>query len=173
MADAVRIRSSDIEFAWQDDSPDNSYYLDLVTGDIKLVNRNLSDLKDLTDEIEKHFHRYLYLPKPQAGQLKEDLRDFMETVEDKALKPILEMTFESPHVLSGFKSVLGKSPGEQERLENFRRSRVRVRIQQWLQANHLHATIYDDSQAAQTGKELNLDPLAMDDDSDDFDDLDD
>lgn len=158
----VRIRSSDIEFAWQDDSPDNAYYLDLETGDIKLVNRNLMDLKDLTDEIERHIERYLYLPKSQPAQLKEDLRDFINTMEDQKLKPILEMTFESPHVLAGFKSVLTKYPDEERRLKEFRRSRVRVRIQQWIQANHLEATIYDDSGRSVEEEELNMNPEELD-----------
>ncbi|HMO20586.1 MAG TPA: UPF0158 family protein [Candidatus Melainabacteria bacterium] len=93
-------------FAWRDDSPDNIYYLDLVTGEIQLVNRTLEDVKELTDEIELERNRYLYLPKPERDQLKNDLRDFMSTIEDQSLLRILEMAFESPHVYSSFLKIL-------------------------------------------------------------------
>jgi hypothetical protein len=35
-------------------------------------------LRELTDELEKNKERYLYLPKAEPKQLKEDLRDFQK-----------------------------------------------------------------------------------------------
>ena len=122
-------------YAWRDDSPDNLYYLDLETGDIQLVNRTLEDVKDLTDEIELERNRYLYLPKPERDQLKNDLRDFMSTIEDQSLLRILEMSFESPHVYSSFLKILDKDESEKERLQEFIDSRSRMRVLQWLEAN--------------------------------------
>lgn len=122
-------------FAWRDDSPDNIYYLDLVTGEIQLVNRTLEDVKDLTDEIELERNRYLYLPKPERDQLKNDLRDFMSTIEDQSLLRILEMAFESPHVYSSFLKILDNHMEEKERLQEFIDSRSRMRVIQWLEAN--------------------------------------
>lgn len=122
-------------FAWRDDSPDNIYYLDLVTGEIQLVNRTLEDVKELTDEIELERNRYLYLPKPERDQLKNDLRDFMSTIEDQSLLRILEMAFESPHVYSSFLKILDKRVEEKERLQEFIDSRSRMRVLQWLEAN--------------------------------------
>lgn len=122
-------------FAWRDDSPDNIYYLDLVTGEIQLVNRTLEDVKDLTDEIELERNRYLYLPKPERDQLKNDLRDFMDTLDDQSLLRILEMAFESPHVYSSFLKILDKHVEEKERLQEFIDSRSRMRVLQWLEAN--------------------------------------
>lgn len=122
-------------FAWRDDSPDNIYYLDLVTGEIQLVNRTLDDVKDLTDEIELERNRYLYLPKPERDQLKNDLRDFMSTIEDHSLLRILEMSFESPHVYSSFLKILDNRMEEKVRLQEFIDSRSRMRVLQWLEAN--------------------------------------
>ncbi|MBI1269813.1 hypothetical protein GC174_05225 [bacterium] len=122
-------------FAWRDDSPDNIYYLDLVTGEIQLVNRTLEDVKDLTDEIELERNRYLYLPKPERDQLKNDLRDFMDTIDDQSLLRILEMAFESPHVYSSFLKILDKRTEEKERLQEFINNRSRMRVLQWLEAN--------------------------------------
>lgn len=123
--------------AWQDDAPDNNYYLDTRNGSVKLVHQNLYDLKQLTDEIEKHKERYLYLPKPGPNQLKDDLRDFQKAVENKSLQPILDMALQSPHPLAGFNKVLANHPEELNRLKEFRESRVRLRIKQWFEANSL------------------------------------
>jgi hypothetical protein len=123
--------------AWQDDAPDNNYYLDTRNGSVKLVHQNLYDLKQLTDEIEKHKERYLYLPKPAPNQLKDDLRDFQNTIENKNLQPILDMALVSPHPLAGFNKVLSSHPEELARLKEFRESRVRLRIKQWFEANSL------------------------------------
>ena len=122
-------------FAWRDDAIDNIYYLDLETGEVQLVNRTLDDVKDLTDEIELERNRFLYLPKPERDQLKNDLRDFMETIDDKDFLRILEMAFESPHVYSSFLKILDKKEKEKDRLQEFLTSRSRMRVIQWLEAN--------------------------------------
>ncbi len=122
-------------FAWRDDAIDNIYYLDLETGEVQLVNRTLDDVKDLTDEIELERNRFLYLPKPERDQLKNDLRDFMETIDDKDFLRVLEMAFESPHVYSSFLKILDKKEKEKERLQEFLTSRSRMRVIQWLEAN--------------------------------------
>jgi hypothetical protein len=124
--------------AWQDDSPDNSYYLDTTTGAVKLVNPNLFDLKELTDEIERHKYRYLYLPKPQRGEIKDNLKDFQKTVENADLVRILDMAFESPHFVDAFVKILSSNPEELARFREFRESRALLRLKQWLQANSLH-----------------------------------
>jgi hypothetical protein len=124
--------------AWQDDSPDNSYYLDTTSGAVRMVNPNLFDLKELTDEIERHKYRYLYLPKPQRGELRDNLKDFQKTVEDAALVRILDMAFESPHPLEAFIKILSSNPEQLARFKEFRESRALLRLKQWLQANSLH-----------------------------------
>ncbi|MBS1993646.1 MAG: hypothetical protein JSS86_10735 [Cyanobacteria bacterium SZAS LIN-2] len=124
--------------AWQDESPDNSYYLDTASGAVKLVNPNLFDLKELTDEIERHKYRYLYLPKPLPGETKGNLRDFQKTVEDEHLVKILDMAFESPHTLDSFIKILSGKPEELARFRQFRQSRALLKLKQWLHANSLH-----------------------------------
>lgn len=130
-----RIDKAHLVFCWQDDSPDNAYYLDLKTGDVKLVNRHLLDLGELTDEIEKSRERYLYLPKPDPKALIKDLHEFEETVEADEIKRVLPVAFESPHVLSAFRKILSKQPGEVERLNEFLEHKVLKRVNSWLKAN--------------------------------------
>jgi hypothetical protein len=124
-------------FAWQDDSPDNCYYLDTTSGDIKLVNRSLYDIDDLTDEIEKEHDHYLYLPKPDDKTAQRDLREFMETLTDSKIKKTLDIAFESPDVLGTFKKILASDPKELARFEAFRNQRIEEHIHEWLKINCL------------------------------------
>ncbi len=73
-------------FAYQDDSPDNIYYLDTEYGDVRLVHRNLKDLRDLTDEIEISHDRFLYIPKGNKEDLLADLRSFFDQIQDAQIK---------------------------------------------------------------------------------------
>lgn len=136
------INFSDLIFAWQDNSPDNAYYLDTESGDVRMVNPNLLDLKDLTDEIERDPERFLYIPKPEPKYLKGDMRAFLETTDVK-LRPILEMAFESPHTFSAFQKILAGSPDELKRFEQFLTNRLKERILEWLNANFVDYTEVD------------------------------
>lgn len=73
-------------FAYQDDSPDNIYYLDTEYGDVRLVHRSLKDLRDLTDEIEISHDRFLYIPKGNKEDLLADLHSFFDRIEDPQIK---------------------------------------------------------------------------------------
>jgi len=124
-------------FAYQDDSPDNAYYLDTEFGDIRLVNRNLSDLKDLTDEIELAQGRFLYIPKPAREELLEELREFWDKLGDLQLKNLLNLAFESPSVSTTFKSILAKHPAQVAEFEAYRKEKTLATLISWLQANAL------------------------------------
>lgn len=133
------INFADLIFAWQDDGPDNQYYLDTESGDIRVVNSNLLDLKDLTDEIERDRERFLFIPKPDPKYLKNDMRAFLETTDVK-LRAVLEMAFESPHTLSAFQKILAGHQEEAKRFEQFRVNMLKDRILEWLDANFVDYT---------------------------------
>jgi hypothetical protein len=124
--------------AWQDQHPDNRYYLDTTSGSIKLVNKNLLDLGELTDEIERHKYRYLYLPKAERNQQRNDLKDFKNSLEAPDLVKLLEVGLESPHPLSAFQTILSTNQELSEQLKEFLTGRARLRIRQWLEANFLN-----------------------------------
>ncbi len=133
--DKLRVSTQDIIFAWLDDSQDNSYYLDKVEGETRMVNRNLLELRDLTDEIERKSIRYLYVPKLTKEDLLEDLNAFLETVERSDLKNVLPIAFESPHKVSAFRKILEKAPEELKRFDEFREKQILRRVEKWLNAN--------------------------------------
>lgn len=135
----VAIDMEQLTYSFLDDAPDNNYYLDRDTGTVHLVHRGLEDLRDLTDEIETGGDRFLYVPKQDPKRAKDDLRDFIDTVDDGKLKLHFEMAMEGPHALSGFKKILKDAYGDAKRLEEFLSGRTRLRIKQWLSANCIEA----------------------------------
>lgn len=154
---------SQLLLAWEDESPDNLYYLDSRSGAVKLVHQHLFDLRDLTDEIEKNRERFLYIPKPDRAEMRKDLRNYMGKVKNDGLLPILEMAFESPHSYMAFKKILEKEPAELHRFLEFREQLIKSRINEWLSANgYVHDATF-------------INPLDdfLDDDADDDDDLED
>ncbi|CAN5598725.1 hypothetical protein BH10CYA1_BH10CYA1_11040 [soil metagenome] len=137
MEDSLNLELSELVFAWQDDTQDNAYYLDIESGVVKLVNRNLLDLRDLTDEIEQDRHKFLYIPKPEKEKLVLDLKEFWSTVEDDKLRNILSMAFESPHLLASFRKILEGTPSELTRFEEYRQNKTKMRIEEWLNSHAL------------------------------------
>jgi len=131
----LKLDLPELTYAWEDDTPDNSYYLDIESGVVKLVNRNLLDLRDLTDEIEQDRHKFLYMPKPSKEQLVLDLKEFWSSVEDDKLRNILSMAFESPHLLSSFKKILEGNSHERARFEQYRQEKTKKRIEEWLKSH--------------------------------------
>ncbi|HEY9677519.1 MAG TPA: UPF0158 family protein [Drouetiella sp.] len=134
----LKLNLSELMFAYLDDAPDNSYYLDIESGVVKLVNRNLLDLRDLTDEIEQDRHKFLYMPKTEKEQQTLDLKEFWASVKDDKLRNILSMAFESPHVLSSFRKILEGNQEEAKRFEEYRNAKTQAKIEAWLKSHFLN-----------------------------------
>jgi len=122
-------------FAYQDDSPENVYYLDTEFGDIRLVHRQLEDLRDLTDEIELAGDRFLYIPKARREQMLDCLKSFAQALENKEVKKVLDIAFESPHVLEAFKKILSRYPDLSKQLDVYLYEKTKEEVLTWLAAN--------------------------------------
>jgi hypothetical protein len=126
-------------FAYRDEETQNIYYLDTEYGEIRLVNRGLSDLKDLTDEIEISHDKFLYIPKQTKEELIEDLQAFSSSLADAKLKGMLPLAFEHPHVFATYKAILAPRQDELTRLDQFLKDKARARLLIWLKANSVEA----------------------------------
>jgi len=134
---AIDIDFDYLLFAYQDDSPDNIYYLDTEYGSIRLVHSQLKDLRDLTDEIEIYHDRFLYVPKTTKEEVLDDLRDFMGSVADGDLKRMLAVAFESPLVLDSCRKIVAKNLPVRQQLETYLQDKAKERLLTWLAANAL------------------------------------
>lgn len=124
-------------FAYQDEEAQNIYYLDTEYGVIRLVNRQLADLKDLTDEIEIALEKFLYVPKRTREELVENLESFCSSIGDQKLKGLLPLAFESSNVFATLKAILAPYPDELARLNAFLKDKAQARLIIWLRANSI------------------------------------
>lgn len=124
-------------FAYQDEEAQNIYYLDTEYGVIRLVNRQLADLKDLTDEIEIALEKFLYVPKRTREELVENLESFSSSIGDQKLKSLLPLAFENPNVFATLKAILAPYPDELSRLNAFLKDKAQARLIIWLRANSI------------------------------------
>jgi hypothetical protein len=139
MVDKLQIDMNYLLFAWQDDSPHASYYLDTDTGSVLLVQRDLDDLDELREEIELQPARYLYVPKPDVNQPELDLSDFIFTVADGHLRDLLSVACEGNNKLGSCRTILAEHSGELKRWEKWRQDAARERVRRWLAANNIEA----------------------------------
>ena len=123
--------------SWQDESPDSNYYLDTETGAVELVKRDLLDINDLTDSIERNHDRYLYVPKADRNEGRRDLAEFVETLTDQNIKRLLEVALEAPDPLHACRTILSKHEEHLRRWNDFRNRKLRGRIDAWLAANFI------------------------------------
>ena len=131
-------------FAYRDEETENVYYLDTEYGEVRFVNRSLTALRDLTDEIEIAREKFLYVPKLTKEELVEDLRAFTATLTHEKIKSMLPLAFENPHVYATYKAILSPYQEELTQLEQFLKEKARGRLLVWLKANFIEPAILDD-----------------------------
>ena len=130
-----KIDFSYLVFCWQDDSPDNAYYLDRKTGDVRLVNQHLLDLRQLTDEIEKDRERYLYVPKPDKTDMLSDLHDLSARGIQRAAQKTLVSGFRKSACSARVQENFQDDQEQSQHLREFLEERVAKRIETWPNAN--------------------------------------
>jgi len=140
---AVKKIDIDLEylvFAYRDEESENIYYLDTEYGEVRFVNRGLTALRELTDEIEIAQEKFLYVPKQTKEELVEDLQAFTSTFTNEKIKSMLLLAFENPHVYATYKAILAPYQKELTELEGFLKNQARQRLLVWLKANFIEAT---------------------------------
>jgi hypothetical protein len=128
-------------FAFRDEDSENIYYLDTEYGEVRFVNRSLTALRDLTDEIEIAKEKFLYVPKLTKEELVEDLRVFTSTLTNEKIKSMLPLAFENPQVYSTYKAILAPYQEELIELERFLKEQAKARLLVWLKANFIEPTL--------------------------------
>lgn len=134
---SIKIDLEYLVFAYRDEESTNTYYLDTEYGEVRFVNRELTNLKDLTDEIETAHAKFLYVPKMSKNELVEDLNAFSKTLTDPKLLSMLQLAFEAPHIYKTYKAILGSEAESLLRLEPFLKEQAKKRLLIWLNANFI------------------------------------
>lgn len=115
---------------------DQSNYLDLETGEVLSVMREIMD-SDEIDEIEQRVNsgpeRYRVIPSIDSSEAYDDMVKFIDTIEDRHLAELLSVAIGGKGAFRRFKDVLLSYPIERQRWFEFQSDLMVRRVEEWLQ----------------------------------------
>jgi hypothetical protein len=145
----------EMEIAFDNTSPEMSYYLDLETGRVVLVTSEArktleageadedgevaEDVPDWMQEtiedarrIATAAHRYVEIPSQDSHEGFRDMQDFIGTVGNESLRERLWDAIQGRGAFRRFRDILGRYPEERERWFEFEQDCSMQRIMDWL-----------------------------------------
>ena len=128
----VDVKWSDLETAFERNSPDMSSYLNIETGEVlMLVEGNPED-----DELRRHVRSRpdTYTPITPASSREQYrwMERFVASVQDETLRERLIIAIDGKGAFRRFKDVLLHYPGERERWFSYRADLLHAFINKWL-----------------------------------------
>lgn len=131
----VKFDSEELIAAFEDSGFDRSNYLDLETGEVVSVMREIMD-SDEIDEIEQRVNlepeRYRFIPSIDSSEAYDDMVKFIDIVEDRHLAELLSVAISGKGAFRRFKDVLLSYPIERQRWFEFQGDLMARRVEEWL-----------------------------------------
>ena len=136
MRKKVKFDWEELIAAFEGSGFDQSNYLDLETGEVVSVMREIMD-SDEIDEIEQRVNsepeRYKFIPSIDSSEAYDDMVEFIDTIEDEHLAELLSVAISGKGAFRRFKDVLLSYPNERERWFEFQSDLMARRVEEWLQ----------------------------------------
>lgn len=137
----LKVDLDQLYWAYEDATLENSYYLDLETGEILFFSELLmsdEEIEEKIGEIEDELgKRYISLPRTSPQEGYRNMSEFIETVTNEDLKQKLWIAIDGQGAFRRFKNVLGGYPKERERWFEFKNARIEKRVKDWLKAKDI------------------------------------
>lgn len=124
----------------EDGSPDTRYLLDRQTGDILLLSAktmSAPELLQFKEKVEKEPARYVPLSKTPSEEKYRDFELFVQIVKDKKLQEKLLLLLRGGNPVRSFLDTVNTHPQGKESWQQFKSSRVKKRIENFLKENGL------------------------------------
>jgi hypothetical protein len=136
MPKKVKIDWEELILAFEASGFDQSNYLDLETGEVVSMMREIMD-RDEIDEIEQRVNsepeRYRFIPSIDSSEAYDDMVKFIDIVQDRHLAELLSVAICGKGAFRRFKDVLLSYPVERERWFEFQSDLMARRVEEWLQ----------------------------------------
>ncbi|MBS3782214.1 MAG: hypothetical protein KGY66_08470 [Candidatus Thermoplasmatota archaeon] len=139
--DQLEVDIDELCEAYEFSNFENSYYLDLDTGEVLLIvhhsgvaEQNRKNKKKIEQDDEG---RYIKVPSTDSREGYRDMQDFIQTVDDKDLREKLRIAIDGKGAFRRFKDVLKRYPEERERWFEFKDERTRKRVLEWLERQEI------------------------------------
>ncbi len=129
----ININWSDLEIAFERNSPDQESFLDLENGDLLAIIEGEPDAAARRAKVANNPGRYLRVDPASSREQYRWMERFVASVADQALRERLLVAIDGKGAFRRFKDVLLAFPAERERWFAYRSDLLHFHIQTWLE----------------------------------------
>ena len=129
----ITINWSDLEIAFERNSPDQESFLDLENGDLLAIIEGEPDAAARRAKVANNPDRYLRVDPASSREQYRWMERFVASVADQALRERLLVAIDGKGAFRRFKDVLLAFPAERERWFTYRSDLLHFHIQTWLE----------------------------------------
>ena len=135
----ITINWSDLEIAFERNSPEQESFLDLENGDLLAIGEGEPDAAARRARVAKNPERYLRIDPASSREQYRWMERFVTAVQDQPLRERLLVAIDGKGAFRRFKDVLLAFPAERERWFAYRSELLHLHIQTWL--DHLEIEV--------------------------------
>ena len=128
----ITVNWSDLEIAFERNSPDQESFLDLENGDLLSIVEGEPDAAARRARVASNPERYLRIDPASSREQYRWMERFVSSVSDPALRERLLVAIDGKGAFRRFKDVLLTFPAERERWFSYRSDLLHFHIQTWL-----------------------------------------
>ena len=128
----ITVNWSDLEIAFERNSPDQESFLDLENGDLLAIVEGEPDAAARRARVAANPERYLRIDPASSREQYRWMERFVTSVSDEALRERLLIAIDGKGAFRRFKDVLLAFPAERERWFGYRSELLHFHIQTWL-----------------------------------------
>jgi hypothetical protein len=136
----ITINWSDLEIAFERNSPDQESFLDLDNGDLLSIADGEPDAAARRARVANAPERYLRIDPASSREQYRWMERFVGAVQDQPLRERLLVAIDGKGAFRRFKDVLLAFPAERERWFAYRSELLHLHIQTWLDHLHIEAS---------------------------------
>ena len=129
----ITVNWSDLEIAFERNSPDQESFLDLENGDLLSIVEGEPDAAARRAKVANNPNRYLRVDPASSREQYRWMERFVSSVSEPALRERLLVAIDGKGAFRRFKDVLLAFPAERERWFSYRSDLLHFHIQTWLE----------------------------------------
>jgi hypothetical protein len=129
----ITVNWSDLEIAFERNSPDQESFLDLETGDLLSIMEGEPDAPARRAKVANNQTRFLRVDPASSREQYRWMERFVGSVQDMALRERLLVAIDGKGAFRRFKDVLLAFPAERERWFTYRSELLHFHIQTWIE----------------------------------------
>jgi hypothetical protein len=137
----ITVNWSDLEIAFERNSPDQESFLDLENGDLLSIVDGEPDAPARRAKVASNPTRYLRIDPASSREQYRWMERFVASVQDQALRERLLVAIDGKGAFRRFKDVLLAFPAERERWFQYRSDLLHFHIQTWLEHMQIEVAI--------------------------------